>query len=97
LRTDPSGPDPAVRPAAGAYSAASGSAPSPLAIRSVPIAVCPILGVGGNGCLGIPPWLIQQLAETGYGGMLALLAGIILCLAGIAGLTRRRRRRQALP
>jgi hypothetical protein len=93
----PSGLDPAVRPAAGAYSATSGSTPSPQASRADPVGVCPILGDGGNGCQGLPPWLIQQLAETGYGGVVALLAGVILCLAGIAGLRRGRRRRQALP
>jgi LPXTG-motif cell wall-anchored protein len=58
--------------------------------------VCPILGGGGNGCQSTPAWLIQQLAETGYNGIAALLAGIILTLAGIAGLIRRRRRSHAL-
>jgi LPXTG-motif cell wall-anchored protein len=59
--------------------------------------VCPVLGGGGNGCQGLPTWLIQQLAETGYRGVVALVAGVILCLAGIAGLWRGRRRRQASP
>jgi LPXTG-motif cell wall-anchored protein len=36
--------------------------------------------------------LIQQLAETGYKGIVALLAGLILTLVGIAGLILRRRR-----
>ena len=93
----PCGDPAAPRAAAGAHSATTGSTPSPQARRIDSVAVCPILGVGGNGCQGLPPWLIQQLAETGYGGMVALLAGVILCLTGIAGLMRRRRRRQALP
>jgi len=98
LPADSSGLDPAApRAAAGAHSATTGSTPSPQTRRTDSVAVCPILGVGGNGCQGLPPWLIQQLAETGYGGMVALLAGVILCLTGIAGLMRRRRRRQALP
>jgi hypothetical protein len=100
LASAPAGPgglDPNVRGAAGAYSARSGSAPSPAASITHTVGVCPVLGGGGNGCQGLPTWLVQQLAETGYRGVVALLAGVILCLAGIAGLRRGRRRRQASP
>jgi LPXTG-motif cell wall-anchored protein len=35
---------------------------------------------------------VQQLAETGYGGMVALMGGVILAIVGIGGLIFGRRR-----
>ncbi len=90
------GADPADRPMAPSKSSGQGSAPSRQTDRAGSSQVCPILGLGGGGCPGLPPSIIQQLAETGYGGILALIAGAILVLAGVGGLILRRRRRHLL-
>ena len=90
------GPDPAAAPMAPSKSAGQASAPSSQTDQTGSRTVCPILGVGGNGCQGLPQWIIQQLAETGYGGFLALVTGLILSLVGVGGLILHRRRGQLL-
>lgn len=96
LTATPGVPDPGNLPLASSSSSAQRSsstdpAPSPANAGTGGGNVCPILGGGGSGCQSLPAWLVQQLAETGYPGIFALLAGVILTLAGIGGLLRRRR------
>ena len=73
-----------------------GSTRSPQMRRTGSPTVCPILGAGGDGCPGLPQRILQQLAETGYGRILALVVGGIFVLAGIGGLMLSRRRPQML-
>jgi LPXTG-motif cell wall-anchored protein len=96
----PGAGDPDIRPFTPSGSSAEASSlqaatPSPKSADTASN-VCPILGGGGSGCQSTPAWLIQQRAETGYSGIVALLAGVILTLAGIAGLILRRRRSHTL-
>jgi hypothetical protein len=95
-RTASRGNGPAAGSRALSKSSGHGSARSPQMRRTGSPTVCPILGVGGDGCPGLPQRILQQLAETGYGRILALIVGVILVLAGIGGLIRSRRRPQML-
>jgi LPXTG-motif cell wall-anchored protein len=101
LLPTPGVPDQATRPLTPSDPSTQGppptqASPSPKTASTGAGGVCPVLGGGGPGCQSVPAWLSQQLADTGYRGIAALLVGITLTLAGVAGWIVRRRR-QALP